>query len=226
MERAFEACTLHFSSCTDREGLHPDLFWIERGWHPVCPTICVMFLASHQALLSGNSARRLMCAGGAAEYSVKSVQQIWSRCHIAAPTGEGKHRELHFTWSSHDLCRSDAACSSDGHIPAETENSSLHPTSSSWETIWMTRTRHFSENSRNVNSFSSKTICFWVESKQIPATCPFSAAQPLHFTQISLFFKNASTANVILQPFPLQLIKTASPTFHHFHYDQHKRLKF
>lgn len=58
---------------------------MERGWHPVCPTICVMFLASHQALLSGNSARRLMCAGGAAEYSANSAQQIWILCHMTAP---------------------------------------------------------------------------------------------------------------------------------------------
>lgn len=44
-----------------------------------------MFLASHQALLSGNSARRLMCAGGAAEYSANSAQQIWILCHMTAP---------------------------------------------------------------------------------------------------------------------------------------------
>ena len=97
--------TLHYSpflSCRgivrhrarDREGLHPDLFWIERGWHPVCPTICVMFLASHQALLSGNSARRLMCAGGAAEYSANSAQQIWILCHMTAPKGAENHSML------------------------------------------------------------------------------------------------------------------------------------
>lgn len=78
----------------DREGLHPDLFWIERGWHPVCPTICVMFLASHQALLSGNSARRLMCAGGAAEYSANSAQQIWILCHMTAPKGVEKPQHV------------------------------------------------------------------------------------------------------------------------------------
>ena len=78
----------------DREGLHPDLFWIERGWHPVCPTICVMFLASHQALLSGNSARRLMCAGGAAEYSANSAQQIWILCHMTAPKGAEKPQRV------------------------------------------------------------------------------------------------------------------------------------
>lgn len=78
----------------DREGLHPDLFWIERGWHPVCPTICVMFLASHQALLSGNSARRLMCAGGAAEYSANSAQQIWILCHMTAPTEAEKPQRV------------------------------------------------------------------------------------------------------------------------------------
>lgn len=87
----------------DREGLHPDLFWIERGWHPVCPTICVMFLASHQALLSGNSARRLMCAGGAAEYSANSAQQIWILCHMTAPKGAGK--STHYIWNKcHPMC--------------------------------------------------------------------------------------------------------------------------
>lgn len=73
---------------------HPDLFWMERGWHPVCPTICVMFLASHQALLSGNSARRLMCAGGAAEHSANSVQQNWILCHMTAPKGAENHSML------------------------------------------------------------------------------------------------------------------------------------
>lgn len=70
-----------------REGSHSDLFWIERGWHPVCPTICVMFLASHQALLSGNSARRLMCAGGAAAYNANRAQQMGMVCHMTAPKG-------------------------------------------------------------------------------------------------------------------------------------------
>lgn len=93
----FFCCTDRLSDrgrVRDREGLHPDLFWIERGWHPVCPTICVMFLASHQALLSGNSARRLMCAGGAAEHSANSVQQIWILCHMTAPKGAENHGML------------------------------------------------------------------------------------------------------------------------------------
>lgn len=77
----------HLRTKHQKRGLRPDLFWMERGWHPVCPTICVMFLASHQALLSGNSARRLMCAGGAAEHSANSVQQIWILCHMTAPKG-------------------------------------------------------------------------------------------------------------------------------------------
>lgn len=80
----------------DREGLlpRPDLFWIDWGRHPVCPTICVMFLASHQALLSGNNARRLMCAGGAAEHSANSVQQIWILCHMTAPRGAEKPKQV------------------------------------------------------------------------------------------------------------------------------------
>ncbi len=53
-----------------------------------------MFLASHQALLSGNSARRLMCAGGAAEYSANSAQQIWILCHMTAPKGAEKPQHV------------------------------------------------------------------------------------------------------------------------------------
>lgn len=77
-------CQWVSSSCTD-------LFSIERDWQPVCPTICVMFLASHQALLSGNSAKRLMCAGGGAEHSARNAQPISAPSHITAPgTGQGE----------------------------------------------------------------------------------------------------------------------------------------
>lgn len=41
------------------------LFWMDLASQPLWPTIWVMFLASHQALLSGNSASLLM-GGGAA----------------------------------------------------------------------------------------------------------------------------------------------------------------
>lgn len=43
----------------------PHLFWMDLASQPLWPTIWVMFLASHQALLSGNSASLLM-GGGAA----------------------------------------------------------------------------------------------------------------------------------------------------------------
>lgn len=98
----------------DREGLHPrpDLFWIDWGRHPVCPTICVMFLASHQALLSGNNARRLMCAGGAAEHSANSVQQIWILCHMTAPRGAEKPKQVNNHTYTHILKRAirNASC--------------------------------------------------------------------------------------------------------------------
>ena len=45
--------------------LGPHLFWMDLASQPLWPTIWVMFLASHQALLSGNRASLLM-GGGAA----------------------------------------------------------------------------------------------------------------------------------------------------------------
>ena len=95
--------------------LPSDLFWIDRGWHPVCPTICVMFLASHQALLSGNRARRLMCAGGAAEYSASSAQQIRTLCHMTAP--KGAHTMHVCTLNTHLCCYT---VSEDKHAPTHT----------------------------------------------------------------------------------------------------------
>lgn len=44
------------------------LFWMDLDSQPLCPTIWVMFLASHQALLSGKRASLFM-GGGAARSS-------------------------------------------------------------------------------------------------------------------------------------------------------------
>lgn len=56
-----------FLPSTHTPGSH--LFWMDLASQPLWPTIWVMFLASHQALLSGNSASLLM-GGGAASSMV------------------------------------------------------------------------------------------------------------------------------------------------------------
>lgn len=57
--------------------LHPcpwtHLFWMDLASQPLWPTIWVMFLASHQALLSGNSASLLMGGGAASSMAGKTA---------------------------------------------------------------------------------------------------------------------------------------------------------
>lgn len=48
--------------------VEPYLFWMDLDSQPLCPTIWVMFFASHQALLSGKRASLFM-GGGAARSS-------------------------------------------------------------------------------------------------------------------------------------------------------------
>lgn len=49
------------------------LFWIDLASQPLWPTICVMFLASHQALLSGNRASLLMGGGAASNVTGRTA---------------------------------------------------------------------------------------------------------------------------------------------------------
>lgn len=49
------------------------LFWMDLASQPLWPTICVMFLASHQALLSGNSASLLMGGGAVSSMAGKTA---------------------------------------------------------------------------------------------------------------------------------------------------------
>lgn len=58
------------------------LFWMDLASQPLWPTIWVMFLASHQALLSGNSANLLM-GGGAASSMVGRTAPTRTRSIVA-----------------------------------------------------------------------------------------------------------------------------------------------
>lgn len=58
-------------SPTHRPGSH--LFWMDLASQPLWPTIWVMFLASHQALLSGNSASLLMGGGAASSMAGRTA---------------------------------------------------------------------------------------------------------------------------------------------------------
>lgn len=49
------------------------LFWMDLASQPLWPTIWVMFLASHQALLSGNSASLLMGGGAASSMAGRTA---------------------------------------------------------------------------------------------------------------------------------------------------------
>lgn len=51
----------------------PHLFWMDLASQPLWPTICVMFLASHQALLSGNRASLLMGGGAASSMTGRTA---------------------------------------------------------------------------------------------------------------------------------------------------------
>lgn len=51
----------------------PHLFWMDLASQPLWPTIWVMFLASHQALLSGNSASLLMGGGAASSIAGRTA---------------------------------------------------------------------------------------------------------------------------------------------------------
>lgn len=45
-----------------------------------------------------------MCAGGAAEYSANSAQQIWILCHMTAPKGAEKPQRITALLTSALLC--------------------------------------------------------------------------------------------------------------------------
>lgn len=213
------------SNCQDSKSLHPDLFWIERGWHPVCPTICVMFLASHQALLSGNNARRLMCAGGAAEYSANSAQQIWTFCHMTAPKRGEQNAACYRSDNFERLI-------SAGQIQFRSFVFSCcgGSTSSGWLYIWF----YLVVRDGGSEWLKKTTFCYiWLWDQHYSSSCRDNTVKWkseyvlytswLHhpgcsLTAFTLLFKNASTTNVIYDQRNhslLLLIKSAwwSPTF-------------